>query len=66
MRPKFAGALIMVCATVAVCVVGYRQMTTKPVLHAVTPANCTPEAIKGIVNITERAIQSSKCAQPVK
>jgi hypothetical protein len=66
MPSKFARPLIVVVAAIALCVVGYRQMTTKPVLHEVTPAACTPEAIKSIVNITERAIQSSKCAQPAK
>jgi hypothetical protein len=63
MRSKFASALVVVGAACALCVVGYRQMTSKPVLHEVTPASCTPESIKSIANITERAIQSSKCAQ---
>jgi hypothetical protein len=66
MRSKFVGPLVVAGAAVALCVVGYRQMTSKPVLHEVTPASCTSEAIKSIVNITERAIQSSKCAQPAK
>jgi hypothetical protein len=66
MRSKFAGPLVVACAAIALGVVGYRQMTSKPVLHDVTPASCSPEAIKNIANITERAIQSSKCAQSVK
>jgi len=66
MQSKFARPLIVAAAAIALCVVGYRQMTTKPVLHQVTQASCTPESIKRIVNITERAIQSSKCAQSAK
>jgi hypothetical protein len=66
MRSKFAGPLVVVGATIALCVIGYRQMTSKPVLHEVTPVSCTPESIKSITNITERAIQSSKCAQIAK
>jgi hypothetical protein len=66
MRSKFAGPLVTIAAAIALCVVGYRQITSKPALHEVTPAACTPEAIKNIADITERAIQSSKCAQSGK
>jgi hypothetical protein len=64
MHAKFARPLIVIAATIALCVVAYQQMTETPVLHEATQASCTPEAIKRIVNITERAIHSSKCAQP--
>jgi hypothetical protein len=66
MPSKFAGALVVAGAAIALCVVGYRQMTTKPMPREATQAACTPESIKGIGDITERAIQSSKCAQLVK
>jgi hypothetical protein len=58
--------LVVAAAAIVVCLLGYRQMTAKPVPHATTQAGCTPEAVKGIVDITERAIQSSRCAQRVK
>lgn len=66
MRSKFAGPLLAIAAAIALCVVGYRQMTSKPALHEVTPAACTPDAIRSIADITARAIQSSKCAQSGK
>jgi hypothetical protein len=66
MPSRFAGALVVAGAAVALCLVGYRQMTTQPVLHEATPTSCMPESIKGIADITARAIQSSKCAQLVK
>ncbi len=62
MQAKLAVAV----AAIVLCVLGYRQMTAKPVQHETTQVACTPEAIKGIVDITERAIQSSRCAQRVK
>jgi hypothetical protein len=66
MPSKFAGTLVVAGAAIALCVVGYRQMTAKPVQHEATPASCTPKSIKGIGDITERAIQSSNCAQLLK
>jgi len=58
--------LVVAAAAMVVCVLGYRQMTATPARHETTQAACTPEAIKAIVDITERAIQSSRCAQRVK
>jgi len=62
MRAKLA----LAGAAIVLCVLGYRQMTVKPVPHQTTQPACTPEAVKAIVDITERAIQSSRCAQRVK
>jgi entry exclusion lipoprotein TrbK len=53
----------MVCAGAALVFTGYKEFSRKPELHAVNEAACTPQAIKSIDNITERAIQSSKCAR---
>ena len=58
--------LALAGAAVVLCLLGYRQMTAKPAQHETTQAACTPAAIKGIVDITERAIQWSRCAQGVK
>lgn len=55
--------VLMGCAAAALAVTGYREMTRAPQAHVVDAAGCTPEAIKRIDNITERAIQSSQCAQ---
>jgi hypothetical protein len=66
MPSRFAGALVVVGAAVALCAVGYRQMRSKPVLHEATPAACSQQAIKEIGDITERAIQSSRCARLLK
>jgi hypothetical protein len=66
MPSRFAGALVVAAAAIALCVVGYRQMTTTPARHEATQASCTAESIKDIGDITERAIQSSKCAQLLK
>lgn len=55
--------ILLVCAAAALAITGYREISRKPQMHVVNEANCSPEAIKGIANITERAIQSSKCAQ---
>ena len=66
MPSKVAGALVVGAAAAALCVVGYRQTTTTPARHEATPASCTPQSIKDIGDITERAIQSAKCAQPLK
>ena len=55
--------LLMACAAAGLIVTGYKEMQRKPQVHAVDQASCTPEAIKSIDTITERAIQSAKCAQ---
>jgi hypothetical protein len=55
--------ILMSCAAAALVVTGYKEMTRKPQSHAVDEAGCAPDAIKNIDNITERAIQSSQCAQ---
>jgi hypothetical protein len=62
MQTKF-NWFLMAVAAVALIFTGYREISSKPQAHAVSEAGCTPQAIKGIANITERAIQSSKCAQ---
>ena len=53
----------MACAAAGLIVTGYKEMHSKPQLHAVDHASCTPEAIKSIDSITERAIQSAKCGE---
>lgn len=55
--------LLMAFAAAALIFTGYQQIGGKPQPHVVNDAGCTPEAIKRISNITERAIQSSQCAQ---
>lgn len=55
--------LLMGCAAVALIFTGYKEIGRKPEPHIVNAAGCTPEAIKSINNITERAIQSAQCAQ---
>ena len=55
--------LLMACAAAGLIVTGYKEMHSKPQLHAVDHASCTPEAIKSIDSITERAIQSAKCGE---
>ncbi|TFW13847.1 hypothetical protein [Duganella callida] len=65
MQTKFNMALLA-CAAVALIYTGYREMTAHPQPRAVSDASCAPEAIKGIANITERAIHVSKCAQRAK
>lgn len=55
--------LLMGGAAAALIFTGYQQIGRKPQPHVVSDAGCTPEAIKSISNITERAIQSSQCAQ---
>jgi entry exclusion lipoprotein TrbK len=62
MQMKLNTVLVAVAA-VALVVTGYKEMNRKPQVHAVNDSACTQQAIKGIDNITERAIQSSKCAQ---
>jgi hypothetical protein len=62
MQTKFNWILVA-CATAALVIVGYREMSSKPVPHVVDQASCTQEAIKSINSITERAIQSANCAQ---
>jgi hypothetical protein len=62
MQTKF-NWILLACASAALVVTGYREINSKPQLHVVTPAGCTQEAIKAIDSITERAIQSSRCAQ---
>lgn len=66
MRSKFAGALVIAGAAVALGVAGVHQMKATPALHDTAQASCTPEAVKRIADITERAIQASKCAQAVR
>lgn len=56
-------AVLLSVAAVALVFTGYKEMNRKPQVHAVNDDACTQQAIKGIDNITERAIQSSKCAQ---
>lgn len=53
----------MACAAAGLVVTGYKEMNSKPQAHTVDSISCTPQAIKSIDSITERAIQSSKCAQ---
>ncbi|WP_432377319.1 entry exclusion lipoprotein TrbK [Duganella sp. P38] len=55
--------LLMGCAAAALVFTGYREISRKPQAHVVNDAGCTPQAIKSIDNITERAIQSAQCAQ---
>jgi hypothetical protein len=55
--------VLLVCASAALVFTGYKEMSSKPQQHVVSQAGCTAEAIRSIDNITERAIQSSKCAQ---
>jgi entry exclusion lipoprotein TrbK len=62
MQTKF-NWILLACATAALVVTGYKEMTSKPQVHTVDNASCTADAIKSIDSITERAIQSSKCAQ---
>ncbi|MYM34350.1 entry exclusion lipoprotein TrbK [Duganella sp. FT94W] len=61
--PRKLNWLLMGCAAAALAVTAYQQLGGKPQPHVVNDAGCTPEAIKRINNITERAIQSSRCAQ---
>lgn len=55
--------LLMGCAAAALVFTGYQEISRKPEPHIVNEAGCTPDAIKRINNITERAIQSAQCAQ---
>lgn len=55
--------LLMGCAAAALIFTGYREISHKPQAHVVNDAGCTPDAIKSIDNITERAIQSAQCAK---
>lgn len=55
--------LLMALAAAALILTGYKQIGGKPQPHLVDDAGCTPEAVRRINNITERAIQSSQCAQ---
>jgi len=55
--------VLMGCAAAALVFTGYKEISRKPQPHVVDDAGCTQQAIKDIDNITERAIQSSKCAQ---
>jgi entry exclusion lipoprotein TrbK len=55
--------VLLAVAAVALIFTGYKEINRKPQQHAVNDAACTQDAIKRIDNITERAIQSSKCAQ---
>lgn len=64
--PRRVNWVLLVCAAAALIFTGYKQISSKPQQHIVDDAGCTPEAIKRIDNITERAIQSSKCAQRTK
>ncbi|MYM31246.1 entry exclusion lipoprotein TrbK [Duganella sp. CY15W] len=65
MQTKF-NWILLACAAAALVVTGYKEMHAKPQPHLVNEASCTPEAIKRIDSITERAIQSSQCAQRAK
>lgn len=56
-------AVLLAVAAVALVFTGYKELNRKPQAHAVNDSACTQEGIKSIDNITERAIQSSKCAQ---
>jgi entry exclusion lipoprotein TrbK len=62
MQTKF-NWILLACATAALVVTGYKEMNRKPQAYTVNSASCTPDAIKQIDSITERAIQASKCAQ---
>ena len=53
----------MACAAAGLIVTSYKEMHSKPRPHVVDHASCTPEAIKSIDSITERAIQSAKCGE---
>jgi entry exclusion lipoprotein TrbK len=55
--------VLLICAAVGLVFTGYKEMNSKPQAHVVNDGACTQEAIKQINSITERAIQSSKCAQ---
>lgn len=55
--------IIMACAAAGLIVTGYKEIRSKPQLHAIDGASCSQEAIKRIDSITERAIQSAKCAE---
>lgn len=55
--------ILMACAAAGLVVTGYKEINSKPQARTVDNASCTPAAIKSIDSITERAIQSSKCAQ---
>ncbi|NYE60578.1 entry exclusion lipoprotein TrbK [Duganella sp. 1224] len=56
-------AVLLAVAAVALVFTGYKELNRKPQPHPVNDGACTQEAIKNIDNITERAIQSSRCAQ---
>ncbi|HEX5342068.1 MAG TPA: hypothetical protein VFX55_06210 [Duganella sp.] len=58
--------ILMACAAAGLVVTGYKEINAKPQARTVDIASCTPDAIKRIDSITERAIQSSKCAQLTK
>ncbi|MYM25831.1 hypothetical protein GTP46_24690 [Duganella sp. FT135W] len=62
MQTKF-NWILLACAAAGLVVTGYKEINSKPQPHAVDSTSCTPDAIKSIDSITERAIQSSKCAQ---
>jgi hypothetical protein len=55
--------ILLIVATIALVFTGYRELNSKPQIHAVNDDACTQEAIKAIGSITERAVQSSRCAQ---
>lgn len=56
-------SILLAIAAVALVITGYQEINAKPQAHEVSENGCTAQAIKDIDNITERAIQSSKCAQ---
>lgn len=56
-------AMLLAIAAVALVVTGYQEINAKPQQHEVSDNGCAAQAIKKIDSITERAIQSSKCAQ---
>lgn len=55
--------ILLLCAAVGLAFTGYQEVNSKPRVRAVDQASCTADAIKRIDSITERAIQSAKCAE---
>jgi entry exclusion lipoprotein TrbK len=57
---------LLACVAVTVGMAAYQRMGGKPALPAANAASCQPDAIKRVVNITERAVLSARCAKSGK
>lgn len=60
--------IMTVVAAVTLAGFAYSGLTnrTAPAMAAITPASCTPEAIRAVSDALERSIRSAQCARAAR